>query len=97
MRVRLFSRGSRWVWRLGDRRWLAIHRRVPAWSEIFAETLDLMGVRLGEREIVWRARRWWTIVELRLSGFSPKKQRLIAAGLLKAARYNQPPEEPCRK
>lgn len=85
MRVRLFSRGARWVWRLSDRRWLALHRCGPAWAMIFAETMDMLAIQC---DILCRGGRWWTVIEMGLDKFSPKKRQLIAAALLKAARYN---------
>ena len=85
MRVRLFSPGARWVWRLNDARWLAVHRRRPAWEKIFAETLDMLSTRC---EIVCREGWCWTLMDARLENVSPKKRELIAAALLKAARYN---------
>src|SRR5215469_8245396 len=41
----------------------------------------------GEGTIVWQRRAFWTIIRLELSVYSEKKRRLIAAALLKAARY----------
>lgn len=97
MTVRLFS-PRRAVWRLG-RRCLILHLQAPDWRSLFERTLDLMmiavepvpgGVRFrgGVAVVVWRASRFWTLIEMDLTGLSPKKEALVTDGLLKAARYH---------
>ena len=99
MTVRLFS-PRRAVLRLG-RRCLAVHSRPPDWHRLFTSTLDLLmigaepmpgGLRIGDGAgtLAWRGSRFWTLIEMDLTGFSAKKRSLVVAGLVKAARYPQP-------
>ena len=80
-------------------RWLSLHSRSPDWSSLFGRALDLMlldatpldccvtiGNNLGA--ISWRGKPAWTIIDVELSGMSPKKQAVVAIALLKAARYS---------
>lgn len=98
MTVRLFS-PRRAVWRLG-RRCLVLHSQAPDWRSLFGRTLDLMiiavepvpgGIRFqGDvAAVVWRTSRLWTLIEMDLTGLSPKKRVLVMDGLVKAARYHQ--------
>jgi hypothetical protein len=44
-----------------------------------------IGNNLGT--ISWRGQPTWTIIDMELAGMSPKKQVVVRAALLKAARY----------
>ena len=103
MSIRLFHRGARLVFvvrraAIGDQRWWSPHVAPPDWGAIFSSHLALLGLpaelwpgggrmscRLGE--IDWTAGRRWSIVALHLTIGSNTKRRLVAAALLKAARY----------
>lgn len=103
MSVRLFHRGARLVFvvrRLapGDVRWWSPYVNSPDWGAILGNQLALLGLpsqrgaggmslscRLGE--IHWTSARCWSIIALRLGGGSETKRRLVAAALLRAARY----------
>ena len=87
---------------------LVLHRRAVDWSGIFRETLEMMalnsvadnsGLRLenGAGEVSWQRHPCGTKISLRLEGFSPQKQILLAAALAKAARYYEPEEKICPK
>jgi hypothetical protein len=78
--------------------WLAIHNRKRDWAAVFCSALKLLmetpdvqpqEVRFAEgaSRITWQRTWFWTIIRLQLNSFSPKKRALIAAALLKAARY----------
>jgi hypothetical protein len=41
----------------------------------------------GAGRITWQRTWFWLIIRLQLNSFSPKKRALIAAALLKSARY----------
>lgn len=106
MSIRLFHRGARLVLVVrrraaGDETWWAPHVTVPRWTEILGGQLRLLGLsaepaatagrltfRLGE--INWITASRWSIITLQLQGGSDVKRRLIAAALLKAARYARP-------
>jgi len=94
--ARVYSRDS-------DRRsrqvWLAIHPQERDWAAVFRNALDLlMETSQVERQqiifaegaghIAWQRTAFWTIIRLHMSAFSEKKRRLIAAALLKSARYS---------
>ena len=103
MSVRLFHRGARLVFvvrRLapGDVRWWSPYVTPPDWGAILGHQLALLGLpsqpaadgmslscRLGK--IHWTSARRWSIIALRLDGGSETKRRLVAAALLRAARY----------
>ena len=100
MSVRLFHRHARFVVGLPERdgchRWLALHQRPIAWGDIFSPALALVGfacvsageaLQFGEGRLDWTKGAFWTTIRLRLPPCSPKKAALLAAGLLKAARY----------
>src|ERR1041385_4262405 len=74
---------------------LVLHRQSVDWHAIFRETLEMMalnsvadngGLRLenGAGEVSWRRHPCGTKISLRLEGFSPQKQTLLAAALAKA-------------
>lgn len=104
MSVRLFHRHARLVIpRAGGTHtftWLAFHRRPVPWSGIFAPALALVGfaaqresngLRFGEGgSLRWTNRSLWTTIQLQLPPCPEKKAVLLAAGLLKAARYGEP-------
>jgi len=94
--VRVYSRRT-------DRRsrqiWLAIHPQERDWAAVFCNALDLLmetsnvdphGISFAEGagQIAWRRTAFWTIIGLNMSAFSMKKRQLIAAALLKSARYS---------
>ena len=77
--------------------WLAFGRQPRNWGAEFSKALDLLmeepivardGVVFAEKSgrIAWRRKGLCTIIRLELAIYSIKKRRLIAAGLLKAAR-----------
>src|ERR1700722_7633654 len=82
--------------------WLAIHNRKRDWAAVFCSALNLLmetpdvpgdvqpqEVRFpeGAGRITWQRTWFWIIIRLQLNSFSPKKRALIAAALLKSARY----------
>ena len=96
------------VWRRRDdaleERWVSFRRVLPNWEKIFTSTLDLIWlpntpqpgcIQLSDERgfITWREERWVTRIALRLEGFSAAKQSLVAATLLKAARFHLLEEE----
>jgi hypothetical protein len=103
MSVRLFHRGARVVLvvrRLapGQVCWWSPSLTPPDWGAILAPQLALLGLpprpgpdntslscRLGD--IRWTIARPWSIIWVRLEGGSDTKRRLVAAALLRAARY----------
>lgn len=108
MSVRLFHQHTRVVIPVasGDRAftWYAFHRRPIAWAELFAPVLLLVGF-MGEREpdgirfgeggrLRWTRGALWTTIRLQLPPCSDRKAALLAAGLLKAARYGAPAPAP---
>jgi hypothetical protein len=63
---------------------------------VFQPTLALLGfsteevaagLSFGAGSLHWTSGPFWTTLRLRLPPCSPKKAALLAAGLLKAARY----------
>ena len=96
------------VWRQRDdaleERWVSFRRVLPNWEKIFSSTLDLIWlpntpqpgrIQLSDERgfITWHEERWVTRITLRLEGFSAAKQSLVAATLLKAARFHLLEEE----
>jgi hypothetical protein len=99
----LLHRGARFVVVLrrlapGHERWWVPHRTAPDWRAILSAELALLGLapepgsngdgltcRLGH--VGWTTARGWSTISLRLSGGSETKRRLVAAALLKGARY----------
>lgn len=105
MSVRLFHRGARLVFVVrrvapGEERWWSPHLARPDWRAVFVAALELLALpsdsptegslscRLGQ--IDWTTECGWSIIALRLNGGSETKRRLVAAALLKAARYSRP-------
>jgi hypothetical protein len=81
-----------------EARWLAIHTAPPDWKTLFARALDLMMIAavvtggalvVGDEagRICWRGPSSWTVIDVDLGGMSAKKQAVVKAALLKAARY----------
>ena len=79
--------------------WISPRRTHANWEKIFSSTLDLIWlpnipqadrILLNERHglITWHEGRWVTKITVRLEGFSEPKQTLIAAALLKSARFH---------
>jgi hypothetical protein len=78
--------------------WISPRRAHTNWERIFTSTLDLIwlpntiqaeSILLNNRHglIMWHEGRWVTKIMIRLEGFSEAKQTLIAAALLKSARF----------
>ena len=101
MSVRLFHRDGRVVLRMGTpsrrvRTWRALHVRSIAWADVFGPALALLGFTteavegglcFDDGSVRWTKRPFWTTIRLELPECSPKKEALLAAALLKAARY----------
>jgi hypothetical protein len=77
--------------------WLAFHQGQRNWGSEFSKALDLLmedpivvvnAVTFAgdSGRIMWQRSGFWTIIRVKLGIYSIKKRRLIAAGLLKAAR-----------
>lgn len=106
MSVRLFHRGARIVLVLrrrapGHELWWSPHRVEPDWPAILGHQLQLLGIAAAASrdgalaltpagQIQWQTGRWWSIMTLRLDAGSETKRRLVAAALLRAARYARP-------
>lgn len=111
MSVRLFHRRTRVVITVGSSgrafTWCAFHRRPIAWADVFAPVLLLVGfsgarepggIRFGEGGCLhWTRGALWTTIRLQLPPCSDKKAALLAAGLLKAARYGAPEAAPAEQ
>jgi hypothetical protein len=81
-----------------EERWLVLHRSPVAWAEVLGGCLQLMlisaepatgGLRL-ERDagtICWQQGTLFSVLRIRIRGFSHKKHELIFAALRKAARF----------
>jgi hypothetical protein len=102
MSVRLCHRGGRLVVRTGrggsqTSTWRALHVQPVAWQDVFRPALELLGytvetedgvLRFGETgSIRWTRGAFWTTIRVQLPRCSVKKGDLLAAALLKAARY----------
>jgi|SRR5580698_880652 hypothetical protein len=94
--ARVYSRDSD---RSSRHLWIAIHPRERDWAAVFRNALDLlMEISQVQRQqvtfadgaghIAWQRTSFWTIIRLDMSAFSKKKRRLLAAALLKSARYS---------
>ena len=79
--------------------WIAIHPRERDWAAVFRNALDLlMEISQVQRQqvtfadgaghIAWQRTSFWTIIRLDMTAFSQKKRHLLAAALLKSARYS---------
>jgi hypothetical protein len=79
--------------------WISLRSVPPDWEKILASALDLIWLentrRPGQIElngqrgfIQWHEGRRTTRIRLRLENLSDKKQSLVAAALLKAARFH---------
>jgi len=78
--------------------WISFRLHPPSWEKIFSSTLDLIWlantpqparIRLSDQHglIDWHESWWTTRISIRIEGFSAAKKLLIAATLLKAARF----------
>jgi hypothetical protein len=78
--------------------WLSLRQAPPDWNLIFRRALDLIWlpnashpgrVELEDQHgsITWQERRFTTKIHVRIQGFSSPKRALVAATLLKAARF----------
>ena len=85
------------------RRWCALHRGQIDWGEIFFSVLQLLTIKTtefsdrlllgdGAGEVTWQNHGWGTTINVQFSKFSERKQELVAAALLKAARQSKPKE-----
>jgi len=83
----------------GDERWLVLHRNPVAWTEVLGGCLRLMlisadpvagGLRLNRDAgtISWQQATMFSVLRIRIRGFSHKKHKLILAALRKAARFH---------
>ena len=101
--IRLSFAESRLVFQLPQkgtlRRWYVLHTDKPNWSAIFARVLGLLEIEAAESaqsltlaagagEVTWHSCRFGTTINMQLLRFSERKQKLVAAALLKAARYS---------
>jgi hypothetical protein len=79
--------------------WIAIHPRECDWAVVFRNALDLLmetskveqqriTFAEGAGQIAWQRTAFWTIIRLEMSAFSEQKRQLLAAALLKSARYS---------
>jgi hypothetical protein len=79
--------------------WIAIHPRERDWAVVFGNAFDLLmetsqvdrqriSFADGAGRVAWQRTAFWTIIRLDMSAFSKNKRRLIAAALLKSARYS---------
>jgi hypothetical protein len=86
-----------------SRRWCALHRGQFDWGEIFSSVLQLLTIKTtefsdrlllgdGVGEVAWQNHWWGTTINVQFSKFSERKQELVAATLLKAARQSKPKE-----
>ena len=105
MSVRLFHARSRLIVRMqAEERtftWYAFHRRAIDWAMVLTPALALVGFGSAARtdgivfghggSIDWTRGALWTTIRLRLPPCSDRKAALLAAGLLKAARYGEGP------
>jgi hypothetical protein len=106
-RVRLSFPRSRLVFQLSQKddswRWCALHRDQLDWGVIFSSVLQLLAIEVTEfperlqlqdakGEVTWHRRWCCTSIHVRLLKFSERKQKLVAAALLKAARHSKPKE-----
>jgi hypothetical protein len=103
MSIRLFHARTRLVVRMqsGERSftWYAFHRRRVDWHLVLTPALALVGfvavstdggISFGDGgSIDWTRDALWTTIRLRLPPCSDRKAALLAAGLLKAARYGE--------
>jgi hypothetical protein len=79
--------------------WYALHRRPIDWPLVLTPALSLVGFSAAMRtdgitfgdggSIDWTRGALWTTIRLRLPPCSDRKAALLAAGLLKAARYGE--------
>jgi hypothetical protein len=106
MSVRLFHRGARIVLVLrrpapGQEVWWSPHFGTPDWAAVLGQQLRLLGISFEAAgpaqlaltpagQIQWQAGRCWSIMRLRLDAGSETKRRLVAAAVLRAARYARP-------
>lgn len=105
MSVRLFHQGARVVLVVrrrgaGLESWWSPHAAPCDWAPILRPRLELLALspvsegpaalacRLGRIE--WTAERYWSTISVRLERGSDTKRTLVAAALLKAARYALP-------
>ena len=84
----------------GDETWWSprsLGGRTRDWGTILAAPLSLLALvpratepatlRCGLGEIAWREGRLGSTIDVRLTGGSERKRRLVVAALLRAARY----------
>ena len=82
-----------------EERWLVLHRNPVAWEEVLGVCLRLMlispdpiagGLRLNRDAgtICWQQGTLFSVLRIRIRGFSRNKHKLIFAALRKAARFH---------
>lgn len=83
----------------GEERWLVLHHNPVEWAEVLGGCLRLMfisanpiagGLRLNSEAgtICWQQGSMFSVLWIRIRGFSRKKHKLILAALRKAARFH---------
>jgi hypothetical protein len=103
MSVRLFHKHARLVLvrsrhGAGDETWWAPHLAPRNWTAILAPALRLLtlepdprgesAIRFRIGSMHWTNGRYWSTITLRFDAGSERKRALVAAALLKAARYS---------
>ena len=104
MSVRLFHKNARLVLvasrdGAGGQTWWSPHRAPRDWPAILTPALTLLALdpvegatgplrfRIGSMD--WTNVRYWSTITLRFDGGTERKRELVAAALLKAARYRE--------
>lgn len=112
MSVRLFHKGARIVLvvrreRAGVESWWSPHFGPREWAPILRAQLELLALspnaesdaslacRLGR--IKWTIGRYWSKISVRLERGSEAKRTIVAAALLKGARYALPASPVARR
>jgi hypothetical protein len=105
MSVRLFHKGARIVVVVrragaGVESWWSPHVAPRDWAPIFRARLELLAlspVSEGDAALVcnlgrieWTAERYWSTISVRFERGSDTKRTLVAAAVLRAARYALP-------
>lgn len=101
MSVRLFHKNARLVFvsrrAAGQQTWWSPHLAPRDWRAVLAQALGLLelnpqpagnySVRFRIGTLDWTNERYWSTITLRFNAGSDRKRELVAAALLKAARY----------
>ena len=111
MSVRLFHKKARIVLVVrragpGVESWWSPHFNRCAWAPVLRNQLELLGLNVTPEasaltcmlgRIEWIVGGYWSTISVRLERGSEKKRMLVAAALLRAARYALPaalPDQP---